>query len=184
MYAIRSYYEVETQLATVAAQVQTLDERVDGLEQQIQPLLTNYLVSMSCAKATYALAEFCEITAKVTDLSGKPLPAPYPWVDFVAAWGRLRAKSGFVTRAGAGDNSLSVQVNAQGVAQVVLRSEHSEGFTQAEEEQVNAVVNMQVPQLQMTVAQAIMAAATPTDDRAKQAYKVVNLEYESKNSVV
>ena len=82
-----------------------------------------------------AIGELCELTAKVTDLRGNPLSAPYPWVDFVAAWGRLRSKGGFVTRPGAGDNSLSVQVNAQGIAQVLLRAEHSEGFAEAEEEQ-------------------------------------------------
>lgn len=174
---------LEGDLADVKQVVAELDDRVDDLEQQIKPLLNNYLVTLSCSKLTYAIGELCELTAKVTDLSGNPLPAPFPWVDFVAAWGRLRAKSTFTTRAGAGDNSLSVQVNAQGVAQVLLRSEHSEGFAEAEEEQVNAVVNMQVPEYQMSVAQAIMAAATPTDDQAKKAYKVMHTEYERKDSI-
>ncbi len=174
---------LETQLSDVSVQVQTLDSRVDELEERIEPLLDNYLVTMSCSRLSYAIGELCEITAKVTDLGGNPLPAPYPWVDFIAAWGRLRSKEGFVTRTGAGDNSLSVQVNAQGIAQVLLRSEHSEGFAQTEEEQVNAVINMQVPQYQMSVAKAIMTAATPTDDQAKQAYKVVHAEYEREDSI-
>jgi hypothetical protein len=175
--------DLESELNTVSTQVTDLDERLEELEQQIEPLLDNYLVTLSCSRLSYAIGELCELTAKVTDLRGNPLAAPYPWVDFVAAWGRLRSKGGFVTRAGAGDNSLSVQVNAQGIAQVLLRAEHSEGFAEAEEEQVNAVINMQVPQYQMTVAQAIMQAPTPTDNQATQAYQIIHAEYERKDSI-
>ncbi|MEJ2199624.1 MAG: hypothetical protein P8X63_01210 [Desulfuromonadaceae bacterium] len=179
---------LETQLGTVSSQLQLLDGRVDALEQQIEPLLDNYLVTLSCNQLTYAMAEFCEITAKVTDLRGNPLSAPYPWVDFIAScdfiasWGCLRAKSGFTSRSGAGENSLSVQVNSQGIARVLLRSASSEGFTQSEEEQLSVILDMQVPQMQMSVRKAFMDAATPMDEGAQQAYRVINREYERKDA--
>jgi len=100
---------LEGSLATVSAQVTALDSRLDALETQVTPLLGQYLVTLSCERANYAMGEQCELIARVTNLSGAPLPAPFPWVDFVAAWGRLRAQAGFVTRAGASDNSLSVR---------------------------------------------------------------------------
>ncbi len=175
--------QVQTQLAAVAAQAQALDARVDDLEASIQPLLNNYLVTLACDRLTYASGELCDLTAKVTGLRGQPLAAPFPWVDFVAAWGRLRAVAGFNSRAGSGDNSISVQVNAQGIARVQLRAEHSEGFSETEEAQVSAVMQMQVPNANMTVAQSFMTAATPSDAPAKSAYKVLAQEYERQDSI-
>jgi hypothetical protein len=174
---------LETQLGQVAGQVQALDGRVDELERSIQPLLDNYLVTLSCERLTYATGEICELTARVTDLGGRPLSAPFPWVDFVAAWGRLRAAAGFNSRAGSGDNSISVQVNVQGIAKVQLRAEHSEGFSETEEAQVSAVMQMQVPGQNKNLAQVFMGAPTPSDASAKAAYKVLHTEYERQDSI-
>jgi hypothetical protein len=172
-----------TQMGQVVGQVQALDSRVDELEESIQPLLDNYLVTLSCARLTYASGEICELTAHVTDLSGQALSAPFPWVDFVAAWGRLRAVAGFNSRAGSGDNSVSVQVNAQGLAKVQLRAEHSEGFSETEEAQVSAVMQMQVLGQNKSVAQVFMSAPTPSDASSKSAYKVLHAEYERQDSI-
>ncbi len=174
---------LEGSLAAAQAQLTALDSRLDALETQVQPLLGQYLVTMSCERQNYAMGELCELTARVTSLTGQPLPAPFPWVDFVAAWGRLRAKAGFVTRAGASDNSLSVQVNAAGIAQVLVRAEHSEGFSEDEELQISTVLEMQVPAQTFSVAQAIMTAPTPTDARAKAAYQVINAQYRRADSI-
>jgi hypothetical protein len=175
--------QLQTQLGQVAGQVQALDERVDELEQSIQPLLDNYVVTLACERLTYASGEICELTAHVTGLNGEALPAPFPWVDFVAAWGRLRAMAGFNSRAGSGDNSVSVQANAQGIAKVQLRAEHSEGFSDTEEAQVSAVMQMQVPGQNKSVAQVFMTAPTPSDSSSKSAYKVLHAEYERQDSV-
>ena len=174
---------LETGLATAQAQLTAIDGRLEDLETQVQPLLGQYLVTLSCTRQNYAIGELCELTARVTNLTGQPLPAPFPWVDFVAAWGRLRAKAGFVSREGASDNSLSVQVNAAGVAQVLVRADHAEGFNEDEELQVSSVLDMLVPAQTFTVAQAIMAAPTPTDTRAKAAYQVINAQYQRGDSI-
>ena len=174
--------QVQTQLAAVAAQAQALDARVDDLEQDIQPLLNNYLVTLACDRLTYASGELSDLTAKVTNLRGQPLAAPFPWVDFVAAWPAAR-RGRLQQPRGSGDNSISVQVNAQGIARVQLRAEHSEGFSETEEAQVSAVMQMQVPNANMTVAQSFMTAATPSDAPAKSAYKVLAQEYERQDSI-
>jgi len=173
---------LQIQLTDVSGQITILDNRVDDLETQISPLLDNYQVNLSCERLSYAMGELCEITATVTDLGGDPLPAPFPWIDFIAAWGSLRAQGGFNTREGAGGNSLSVQVNSQGIAKVMLRSEHSESFSETEESQVDAVVNMQVPLINMTLVEAILGASTPSEHTAQAAYKMVHAEYERKDS--
>ena len=76
-----------------------------------------------------------------------------------------------------------MQVNAQGVARVLVRAEHSEGFSDDEELQIGAVLDMLVPAQSFTVAQAIMAAPTPTDSRAKAAYQVINAQYRRADSI-
>lgn len=175
---------LESQLATVAAQAEALDARVDTLAQQIEPLLDNYRVTLSCSKINYALGEICELTAKVTDLSGEPLQAPFPWVDFVAAWGRLRAKPGFTTLGGAADNSLSVQVNALGIAQVQLRNDHAETSSDSDDLQISNMMQMQIADMNISLTEAILTAPTPNDVRAKSAYQTLHLEYDRKDSQV
>lgn len=174
---------VESTLQTAVQQVEQLSARVNSLEQEVAPLLDSYRVTLSTTRQSFATGELCEITAKVTDLRGRLLAAPLPWVDFVSTWGRLRAKAGFVSRAGVGDNSLSVQVNAQGVAQVVLRADHAEGFSESEEAQVGAAMNIRLPGQTKTVAQALLGAAAPSDPDATAAYKVLHTEYERRDSL-
>lgn len=169
--------------------LQTLDQDLDqarvrlaALEQQVQPLLGLYRITLSTPRSHCLSGELCELTARVTDLSGAPLPAPFPWVDFVSAWGRLRAQGGFNTRAGAGDNSLSVQVNADGIARVWVRAEHSEGFSHEEEEEVGATLQLQEPQHQRRITELLLDAATPRDSRARAAYRMMHVEYERSDS--
>lgn len=176
---------LESEMATVQTDAEALADRVDGLEARVAPLLDNYLVTLSCAKQHYAMGEVCEITARVTDLLGAPPPAPYPWVDFMTAWGRLRAKAGFTSRDGGDDNSLSVRVDAQGIARVEVRAEHSQGFSEAQESQIGDMMRMQVPaQGGKTVVEAFMSAPAPGDASAKAAYKVMSAAYDQKDATV
>jgi hypothetical protein len=173
---------LSTRLEDVVERADALKEGLDTLELQVKPLLSRYLVTLSCDRALYAVGDLCPLTAKVTDLGGRPISAPYPWVDFVASWGRLRAKAGFTSRAGAGERALSVQVNAQGIAQVWLRADHTEGVSEADEAQIGSVLQTQAAGATMTVSEAILSAASPSDQRAKAAYAIVTKEYERKDS--
>lgn len=166
--------DLEGELEQVRTETVALEAKVDKLE----PLLSNYVVTLACDRINYASGEICELTVKVTDLLGAPLPAPFPWVDLVAAWGRLRQQPGVTTQPGAGDNALSVQVNAQGVARVQLRAEHSEGLSESEDLDVEAVMHLQVPGTGNNVAQAFLTAPTPSDPKSEAAFKLVHKEYE------
>jgi hypothetical protein len=191
---IESLVEYGTLIAEQAAQIQpllalparlsALETRIDQLEQSIEPLLGSYIVKLSSARISYATGELCEILATVTDLQGAALPAPFPWIDLVAAWGRLRPAPGFNSRAGSGDNALSVQVNAQGIARVILRAEHSDGFSAVEEAQILAVLDTRLPSATTTIAQAFMMTTTPNDPQAKSAYQLLHREYDRRDSSV
>jgi hypothetical protein len=178
-----------TQLETQTTGLRTdLDGVIDQLADvrqavaSLQPLLDQYVVTMRSDRIRYAMGEICELTALVTDLSGNPV-AEAPWVDFVCSWGRLRPKAGFESRAGVGDNSISVRTNASGVAQVLLRADHTEGFTDAEEVQISTALTAQVPAANATIAMTLLNANTPTESFSKSAYQALNVEYDRTDSI-
>jgi len=178
-----------TQLETLAAGLRTdLDGvigQIAGVQQAVaslQPLLNQYVVTMRCDRVNYAMGEISELTAVVTDLSGNPV-AEAPWVDFVCSWGRLRPKAGFESRAGVGDNSISVRTNASGIAQVLLRTDHTEGFSEAEESQISTALTAQVPAASNTIAKTLLAASTPTEALSKSAYQALKVEYDRTDSI-
>ncbi len=168
-------------LDSAVARLDTVEEELDGLRNQIAPLLEQYLVRTSCERIRYAMGEVCVITAEVTSLTGEPI-SERPWVDFVTSWGRLRSVPGFTSRAGVGDNSLSVQVNNQGMAQVQLRSDHTEGFTETEEQEVQTSLQTLVQTSNATIAQTILNASSPTEFTAQAAFSALSLEYERNDS--
>jgi hypothetical protein len=113
-----------------------LSNRVDKLEQRV------YKVTLQTDQLNYLNGQLATITARVTDLNDNPLTLPtdqaqWPWIDFMTSWGDLRAQSGFISARNlseAGEDSLSVRVNAEGIAQVLLRSQHAQGFTPIDDE--------------------------------------------------
>src|SRR5829696_7664692 len=105
------------QVQALTGQLQTLSARVDGLEGQVNdlrakltPVLSHlWRVTLETARSAFAIGEVAEVTAKVTDLQGRPLTIR-PWIDFVATWGQLTAAPGFENRAGEGSRTVSVRV--------------------------------------------------------------------------
>lgn len=168
--------DVQSRTESLEATVEDQQERLERLE-PLEPLLENYIVRTRCERVNYALGEVCVITATVERIDGEAFDE-LPWVDFISSWGRLRAASGFTSRAGVGDNSLSVQVNAQGIAQVQLRSDHTEGFSETEETEIEFGLQNLVDVSNLSIAQTILQAPTPTDSRAQAAYRSINFEYE------
>ncbi len=154
-----------------------LDSRLQTVEDSIAPLLQTYRVTLQSSRQHYALGEVCEITVQVTDLQAQ-FVNPRPWVDCVCSWGKLRAASGFASsQLGDGGNSLSVQVNAEGIARVLL-SAGPKNATAQQELQMMAIMSNNVEGESYTVAQAVMQAPTPGDVRAVKAYKQMHREYE------
>lgn len=181
--------QVEADAAQLRSDVNSNTARLDNteadlasLQSSVAPLLDQYLVTTRCDRVRYAIGEVCVITAEVTQLDGSPL-TDRPWIDFVASWGRLRAVSSFSSRAGVGDNSLSVRVNNEGIAQVQLRSNHSEGFTEEEENDVELGLQAVIPANGLSIAQTFLAANTPAEESSRIAFRAVSEHYERTDSI-
>lgn len=175
---------VEVKVNTLTSTtVPSILERLEDVESSIEPLLQNYVMTMRSSRQHYALGEVCEITVQVTNLQSE-FVNPRPWVDFVCSWGKLRAASGFASsQLGEGGNSLSVQVNAEGIAKVLLSA--GVALANAQQElQMAAIMNNVVEGETYTVAEAVMQAPTPGDSRVKKAYRQMHMEYERADSPV
>jgi hypothetical protein len=166
--------QVTTLSQTVNTELTALTTQVTALQSwraAVEPMLSQYVqVTLITSKLRFAIGEQAQITATITDLFGKPLDLPNaatrPWVDFVATWGKLKPAPGFQSLGGAGDRSISVQVNASGVARAFLRAEHVEGFSEIEEDEVASAL-LTIPQ---NSAQSLsdMFLDTPNPVTAKQ----------------
>ncbi len=193
---------VDQRFAAVGEQLQELSDRVDGRLQEldnkvdalaedfgnfrgaVEPLLGEYYrLTMETTRSSYAIGELAEITARVTDLRGNPLDlsdqAERPWIDFVvASWGQLKPVAGFESLGGAGDRTISVRTDAQGVARVYLRSDHAEGFTDEDEAEVAVSLETTLPTTNTSIAKTILSATTPMEAKERGAFRVLTAEYD------
>jgi len=194
--------KVETMLDTVAselgARIDSLELRADGLEARTTSaegrldaaettlgLVRSRLprLDLSTTSTRFAIGQRGTITAQVTAIDGNPLDlsneATRPWIDFVTVWGTLKAADGFTSRGGAGDQTLSVQVNSDGIAQVLIRANHAELFAEEEEQEIEGFLSTR-PQAQnsATVADMVLAANTPHDATMSFAYEAISVEYD------
>jgi hypothetical protein len=180
---------VDERFTSVESRLQELDTRVDALSQEfgvlremVEPLLGEYYrLTLETTRINYAIGELAQITARVTDLRGGSLDltneADRPWIDFVVgSWGQLKPVAGFQSLGGAGDRTISVRTNAQGIARVHLRSDHAEGFTDEDEAEVALSLETKLPAINQTVAQTILAAATPMEAKNMGAFQTLTAE--------
>ncbi|HEY9621998.1 MAG TPA: hypothetical protein V6C78_16705 [Crinalium sp.] len=181
---------VDTLETTVSQQFSDINTKLNQLTSDfntfrtaIQPLLTRYLrVTMTTPKQNFAIGELAEITARVTDLDGN-LPTTPAWIDFVAAWGQLKPASGFVSVGGAGDRTISVQTNAQGIAKVLLRSEHADAFSDEDENEVAAALTTRLQVNNRSISEVLLNASTPMEAEVKGAFQVLSKEYDRRDAV-
>jgi hypothetical protein len=186
---------VDTRFGALDARVQALDSRLGQAEAKIanlrgdvEALLAQvHRVSLRAERPTYAVGELATVTARLLDTRGNPLtladPAARPSIDFVSTWGRLLPASGFASLGGDGDRTISVQVNAQGEAAVLLRSEHAEGFTVEAEAQVAGSLSTVLPTTSIKVRDTLLAAATPMEASLRGAFEVMSREYDRTDAV-
>lgn len=182
---------VDDRLAAVDDQVQNLGARVEALSEdfstfrgEVEPLLGEYYrLTMQTTRSSYAIGELAEITARVTDLRGEPLDlsneVDRPWIDFVvASWGQLRPVAGFQSLGGAGDRTISVRTDAQGIAKVQLRSDHAEGFSDEDEAEVAVSLETRLATNNLSIAETILSAATPIEAKGMGAFQTLTTEYD------
>jgi len=184
---------IEARLTPLEATVAALGTRVTSLEGQIVDL-TNVAatlrsryrrLNLTAGSLRFAIGQRGEITATVTSFDGAPLALPdaatRPWVDFVTPWGTLLPAPGFVSRSGAGGRTVSVQVNAGGQARVLLQADHAAHFSEAEHVQVESAMatRIQVGGQEMSVAESILAGATPASASVQPAFRAMTQAYSS-----
>lgn len=169
--------DLQTRVAALESSDASQQETLDALA----PLRQQYRITLQTTQTSFVLGQVAEITARVQTLTGE-VPSPLPWVDFFCSWGKLRAADGFTARAGAGDRALSVQVNSQGIARVLVTAEHAAGLSAAEEAQVNDALQATIEDTGLTVAETLKQTATPADSRVRGAFRVVSNEYKRTGS--
>lgn len=170
------------QVAQLATAVTTLQSRVDALE----AIRDRYVqVSLATQQLTFALGTRALLTATLTDLEGGALQIPNaaerPWVDFVTTWGTLSAAPGFNSRGGAGQRTLSVQTDANGVAQARLGSETVRGLSAEDESRMEAALLIDLPG-NTTLADIITGATAPSEAQERGAYRMMRQEYDAVGS--
>jgi hypothetical protein len=171
---------VNTSLTELQETVESLDERVTGLRTDLDELRGRLRrVTMEAARSSFAIGELAQITARISDLDGTALPLPdpatRPWIDFVTVWGQMKPAPGFVSRGGAGDRTISVQVNAEGIARVLLRAEHADGISDEAEAEVSATLTTAVAQ--SSVLDIILQSNTPMEAQERGAFRIMSAEY-------
>lgn len=189
--------------ATLNALSQAADARLTAVETSVQQTKTDLQnavtrlttlegvvhqynrVTLKPSQAVYALGETALITATVADVGGQPIAFTAqnrPWVTFVCTWGRLRAAPGFDSDAGAGDRTVTVRTNLQGVAQVRLQPDHAESFPIDFEDDVATTMTGKVAAANRSAADIIRTAETPGTAKDAGAFKFLSLEYDRTDS--
>jgi hypothetical protein len=176
--------ELRGLIESLDARVTQLETQLTTLQVEVEPLLSQtYRVTLTTTKANYALGELAELTAQVTTLQGNPV-TDRPWVDFVATWGQLRPVSGFESRGGVGDRTISVRTNDQGIARVLVRAEHAEGFAEEDEDEVAVALTTRLQANNLSVAEQILQANTPLEAKEKGAFGVLSTEYNRSDALI
>ncbi|MFN0114430.1 MAG: hypothetical protein ACKVPY_07125 [Paracoccaceae bacterium] len=178
----------------IAPRLDTVETRLGAVETAIAPLtaLATALLArqrrldLSSTRTAFAVGERAEIVARVTDLLGQPLDlavaANRPWIDFVTVWGTLKAAPGFQSVAGTGGRTVTVQVNNQGEARVLLRAEAAETLAEEQELEVSAVLGTTIGAA--TIASAFLTATTPGASDLVPAFAAVSAAYDSADTPV
>jgi len=176
--------DLETRATDLENRTTTAETRLNQAETTINAISNRFRrLDMSTQTTRFAIGQRGTISARVTALDGSPLDlsntADRPWVDFVTVWGTLKAAPGFTSRGGAGDQTLSVRVNADGFAEVLIRASHAEAFAEEEELEIESVMAIR-PQagINDTIADLVLNANTPRDASMSFAYQAISTEYD------
>jgi hypothetical protein len=185
---------LEPRLAAAEASLAAIAQSLAAVTQSLAPLQAlaaslrdrQRRIDLKATRTTFAVGERAEIVARVSDLLGAPLnlanEAARPWIDFVTVWGTLKAAPGFASVAGTGGRTVTVRVNAEGEAKVLLRAEAGEEFAEEQELEVAAVLGTKVGA--KSVAAAFLDSPTPGSTDLTAAYAAVTSAYQRADTAV
>lgn len=175
---------LEGRATALEARADEADARLDEAQLTLGHVRDRFRrLDLSTDITRFAIGQRGTITARVTALDGSALDLgdanSRPWVDFVTVWGTLKAAAGFASRGGAGDQTLSVQVNGEGVAQVLVRAAHAEAFAEEEELEIEGFLTTRpLAQNTASIADLILEANTPRDNNMTFTYQAISTEYD------
>ncbi len=171
------------QVASIAAtqedvrdRVATLGTRMDVLFEQISR------VTLETARSRFALGEMAEVTARLTDLDGRPLSGAGAngfTIDFVSTRGYLRPARGFTATTGTDGRSISVRVNSDGIARVRLQPAHAASLSEDAENEASQALGTVLPGSNRPIHEAFLRAETPNQARLEGAFEAITAEYEA-----
>lgn len=166
------------EVQNLSGRITTLKTEVDELSEKIDPVLKQFWrVTLEATRSNFVIGEVAEITARVTDLQGKPLTVR-PWIDVVVTWGQLSAASGFESLSGEGNRSVSVRTDASGIAKIRLRSEYTHGLREEAQAEIATAFTAVLTTNNKSVGETILASKTPMEARAAGAFKLMTKEYD------
>jgi hypothetical protein len=177
---------IQVEVDQLRTEVDALNGRVDAIDTSvtdIRTILGDYFqLRLSTTRATYAVGSQAELFVKLHDLEGNPIAFTAadarPWIDFVTTYGRFAGAAGFVSRGG-GQRAMSVQVNRDGEARVLLRAESAPGVTILDEERMFTTMQAQVADGSGTLEQIILGSRTPVEAGERGAWQLINREYDA-----
>jgi hypothetical protein len=169
---------LEVRLADLDTRVEDLRAEHAVLLGSLEGIVARHLdIRLSTTRASYAIGERAELRAQVATLDGAPLPTPRPWVDFVTVWGRLQPLGGAAI-IGAEGRSLSVQVDADGVARAQLVADAAEGLPEEVQTGFEVALQTRVGGTQDTIAKVLLDANTPAEAASSGAFRAVSQAYD------
>jgi uncharacterized coiled-coil protein SlyX len=172
--------ETETKVGTLTAEVDALQASVGDLDAIAK---AHYRVNLSASRTSYAVGDEALVTAQLRSLTNQPLTFPgadRPFVDFVTVWGHFRPAPGFPAAEAAGARAISVRVDANGVARVLLRDDVGAELGDGAHESMSTALKTQVGGV--AVGEAIMQASTPQEAQQTGVFGILGGAYDSKTS--
>ena len=178
---------VRAAVEATEAKVGDLTTTVDALQASVGDLdaiaKAHYRVNLSASRASYAVGEEAVVTAQLRSLTNQPLTFPgsdRPLVDFVTVWGHFKPAPGFPASEAAGARAVSVRVDANGVARVLLRDDMGAELGDDAHESMSTALKTQVGGV--AAAQAIMQASTPQEAQQTGVFGILGDAYDVKTA--
>ena len=172
----------ETKVAALATDVHALQGSVGALEAVAK---AHYRVNLSASRASYSVGEQAVVTAQLRSLTNEPLTfagADRPFVDFVTVWGHFQAAPGFAATDAAGARAISVRVDANGLARVLLRDEVGADLDDDAHASMSSALTTQVQGF--SLGEAMTKTSTPQEAEQGGLFAIVAGAYDNKTSGV
>jgi hypothetical protein len=189
---------LDASIKTVADSLTALGTKVDSVKSKTDTTADrvtflydlNYRLTLRTEGSRYAVGSPAVIMAQLTDLTGADLSfadaSTRPWVDFITTWGKFSPATGYegASRGGVGDRSMSVQVDAGGLAKVHLIAEQIEDLSTEDQTQLTQVLAGKAGALNKSIADCILDAPTPAEVRTAGVFGIISNHYDTRTGGV